>query len=300
MAFLPGRNDARLVAVTQPALLLDDEIRPARCDTELVNEVQSGIAADVTWTWRHFAILAACKLSKIDFTPTTGGFVILSSKIPSNVQLFLNRLYQHQQAKLFSDDYRALLIRETEQRYPGLIRGLSRTGRTRRGLPRVVADADHIVPRSLWELVMPLAWNLSGSPPPADTLGNLFWRTVRNNRGSTKRGDAFDQDYITEFKREAKLFPKKTAAATHWAWFVIKFFLETKRIEGVNIDVPVQPGKVDEMRDAADVSEVIAFVQRLRDQRPGISAQSIADAVEERFAYVEIDMTAPEPLIRIS
>ncbi|MDQ2776462.1 MAG: hypothetical protein M3Y57_16335 [Acidobacteriota bacterium] len=131
-------------------------------------------------------------------------------------------------------------------------------------------------------------------------MGNLFWRTVSNNRGSTKRGDALDQDYITEFKRQAQLYPKKTPAAVHWAWFVIGFFLETKRIEGVNVDVPLAPGKVDEMREAADVSEVIAFVQKLRDRRPGISPQSIAAKVEERFAYVQIDTTGPEPLIEIS
>lgn len=226
--------------------------------------------------------------------------MILSRNIPSDVQPFLNRLYQHQQAKLFSRDYRALLIRETERRYPGLIRGLSRTGHTRRGLPRVVADADHIVPKSLWKLVMPLAWNLPGSPPSADTLGNLFWRTVSNNRGSTKRGDALDQDYITEFKRQAQLHPKKTPSAAHWAWFVIGFFLETKKIEGVNIDLPLAPGKVDEMREAADVSEVIAFVEQLRDLYPGISPQSIAAKVEQRFAYVQIDISGPEPLIEIS
>ena len=118
---------------------------------------------------------------------------------------------------------------------------------------------------------MPLAWNLPGSPPPADTLGNLFWRTVSNNRGSTKRGDALDQHYITEFKREARLYPKKTPAAVRWACSVISFFLETKRVEGVNIDLPVIPWKLDEMREGADVSDAIAFVQRLRELQPGIS-----------------------------
>lgn len=225
--------------------------------------------------------------------------MIVSSRIPLEVQRFLNNLYQDRKAELFSSDYRGLLIRETKRRYPGLIKGLSRLGHTRAGRERVIADADHIVPKSLWDIVMPLAWNLEGDPPGPNTLSNLFWRTVGNNRGSTKRGDAFDQDYIEMFKRQAKQFPNKTPEAVHWAFSVIEFFLQTKHVEGTNVDLPMQPHRLDAVREAPDVSQVVAFVQRLREANPRITPQQVADAVEEAFPSIQIETDSRGPRIEI-
>jgi len=226
--------------------------------------------------------------------------MILSRRIPLQPQRFLNRLYQDRQAGLCANDYRALLIRETKRQYPGLIEGLSRPGRTRQGLERVIADADHIVPKSLWDTVMPLVWNLGGELPNVNSLSNLFWRTVSNNRGSERRGDAFDQSYITEFKRQAKQYPAHTPEAVHWALSVVEFFLRTKHDEGVNIDLPMQPNRIDELREAADVSDVIAFVQRLKEKQPGITPTELAAKVEEKFPYVQIETDARGPRIEIA
>jgi hypothetical protein len=95
----------------------------------------------------------------------------------------------------------------------------------------------------LWQTLVPLAWNLPGTPPPTPhILSNLFWRTVSNNRGAATRGEALDQPYIHMFQMEAK-----TTASAQWAQSKIQFFLRTKHDEGVNIDVPVDPRRVDRM-----------------------------------------------------
>jgi hypothetical protein len=225
--------------------------------------------------------------------------MVVSRRIPLEVQRFLNNLYQDRAAHLYAKDYRGLLIRETKRRYPGLVKGLSRVGLTRNGRERVIADADHIVPKSLWKIVMPLAWNLGGNVPDPNSLSNLFWRTVTNNRGSTKRGDAFDQDYINQFKREARQFPNKTPDAVHWANGVIEFFLHTKHDEGVNIDTPMQPHRIDEHREGFDVSEAVAFVQRLREKNPRMTPDQIAEAVEGAFPAIKIENDSRGPWIEL-
>src|SRR5262245_40468810 len=99
--------------------------------------------------------------------------MIISKNIPLNLQTFFDNVRRDYIHGLYSSNYRALLERETRARYPGLIEGLSET-RPGQRRTRVIADADHIVPRALWATLMPVAWNLPGSPPPSpDVLSNL-------------------------------------------------------------------------------------------------------------------------------
>lgn len=224
--------------------------------------------------------------------------MILSTNIPLNAQTFLNNVRRDFHAGLHASDYRSLLIRETRVRYPGLIEGLAHLGhaRTQRGEVRILADADHIIPRSLWQILIPLVWNLPGDPPPTpDILSNLFWRTVKCNRGAPTRGEALDHAWIYYIQREArKCAPTPLLARTY-----IEMFLRSKYDEGLNIDVPHDPGKLDEMDGGCDVSSVIAFIQRSRVAQPRITERDLADLVESRFPHIRIEMDGSIPRIEI-
>jgi hypothetical protein len=223
--------------------------------------------------------------------------MILSRRIPLNAQIFLGNIQRDFRSGLHSSDYRGMLIRETRLRYPGLVEGLADhgRGRTQRGEVRVIADADHIVPRSLWNLLVPRAWTLGGAAPATpDILSNLFWRSVPFNRGSVLRGEALDQPWIDIVKRESK-----TKASSDWALRWMERFLRTKHDEGVNIDVPVDPARVNDMRAGVDVSDVIEFVQRTRQAQPGITETELVDLVEERFPHIRIEIDSTGPRIEI-
>jgi hypothetical protein len=191
-----------------------------------------------------------------------------------------------------------LLIRETRRRYPGLVEGLADLGRgrTSRGEVRVIADADHIIPKSVWRILMPLGWTLPGGGPPntPNILSNLFWRAVPFNRGSVERGEALDQPWINWIKAE----PAANRTA-QWARNHIEMFLRTKHDEGVNIDVPMAPGRVDQMQAGADLSEVVEFIQQVQQARPGISSAELVDLIENRFPHVRIETEGTEPRIEI-
>jgi hypothetical protein len=223
--------------------------------------------------------------------------MILSANIPLNAPAFLNNLHRDYRAGLHSPDYRALLIRETRARYPGLVEGLADLGRgrTARGEVRVLADADHIIPRSVWAILIPLVWNHPGPPPPTpDILSNLFWRTVSCNRGAPSRGEALDHEWIARIKVEAKAL-----SSAPWALQLIQMFLRTKHDEGVNIDTPLDPRRVDTMMSGPDVSEVVEFIQRARQAQPGISQADLVDLVENRFPHIRIELDGRAPRVEI-
>jgi len=220
--------------------------------------------------------------------------MIISNNIPLNLNTFLTNVRNDYNKGLYSAQYRQFLERETRARYPGLVEGLSEPiGGPRR--TRVIADADHIVPRSVWSLLIPLAWNLPGPPPPSpDVLSNLFWRTVTCNRGSEKRGEALDQADIRQIQLEAK-----TKTSPDWARFHISRFLRHKHDEGVNIDLPLDPHRIDRMTAGGDLAGVIEFIQKLRQQQPGISARAVAEAVENKFPHIEIETDSRGPRVSI-
>jgi hypothetical protein len=76
-------------------------------------------------------------------------------------------------------------------------------------------------------------------------------------------------------------------------------FLRSKYDEGLNIDVPHDPGKLDEMDGGCDVSSVIAFIQRSRVAQPRITERDLADLVESRFPHIRIEMDGSIPRIEI-
>jgi hypothetical protein len=223
--------------------------------------------------------------------------MILSRNIPLNAYAFLSNIQRDFYAQLFSSNYRELLIGETKRRYPGLVEGLAdlRHGRTNKGQVRVLADADHIIPTSLWNILIPLVWNLSGTPPPTpDILSNLFWRTVSFNRGSETRGEALDQPWIRQIKNEAK-----SKTSRQWAQRHVEMFLRTKHDEGVTVDVPVDPGRINEMSRGCDLGDVIEFIQKARQTRPQISSGELVDLVENRFPHIRIESEGKVPRVEM-
>jgi hypothetical protein len=220
--------------------------------------------------------------------------MIVSRNIPLTLHTFFRNVQIDYDRGMYSGDYRGFLERETRKRYPGLVEGLSEAVGSRKGT-RVIADADHIVPRSLWATLIPLAWNLAGPPPASpDVLSNLFWRTVTYNRGSEKRGEALDQPDIRRIQ-----FESKTKASAEWARFHILAFLRHKHDEGVNVDMPVEPHRIDQMTAGGDLAGVVEFIRRLRQQQPGISTHAIAEAVEKKFPHIQIDIDGRGPRIAI-
>ena len=223
--------------------------------------------------------------------------MILSKNIPLDALTFLRNIHRDFQAGLHSTDYRELLIRETKRRYPGLVEGLADfgRGRTAKGQVRVLADADHIIPRSVWNLLIPVLWNQPGAAPQTpDILSNLFWRAVPFNRGAESRGEALDMNSIRIIKNEAK---GKTTKA--WAQKQVEIFLRTKHDEGVNVDIPVDPRRVDEMGSGHDLADVIEFIQKVRQKRPQIGSMELADMVENRFPHIRIELDGTVPRIEI-
>jgi hypothetical protein len=223
--------------------------------------------------------------------------MILSRNIPLNAYAFLSNIQRDFYAQLFSSNYRGLLIGETKRRYPGLVEGLADLGhgRTNKGQVRVLADADHIIPTSLWNILIPLVWNLSGTPPTTpDILSNLFWRTVSFNRGSETRGEALDQPWIRQIKNEAK-----SKTSRQWAQRHVEMFLRTKHDEGVNVDVPVDPGRINEMSRGCDLGDVIEFIQKARQTRPQISSGELVDLVENRFPHIRIETEGKVPRVEM-
>lgn len=223
--------------------------------------------------------------------------MILSKNIPLNASIFFSNIQRDVTAGLTSSDYRGLLIRETKTRYPGLVEGLADLGqaKTRKGQVKVVAEADHIIPDSVWKILIPLAWSLpQKAPATPNILSNLFWRAVLFNRGAKAEGGQLDQPWIDIVKKESA-----SQASKPWAQHHIERFLRTKHDEGVNIDVPVSPHRIAAMQSGGDFSEAIEFIEKVRQKQPRISPAQLADLVENRFPHIRIETDGRIPRIEI-
>jgi hypothetical protein len=83
-----------------------------------------------------------------------------------------------------AEKYLDYLADLTEQKHPALFRFVKVFDREA-GKERYNADADHIIPKSVWNILMPAELRgLPGQEFPAfsGTLSNLFWRDRQFNR----------------------------------------------------------------------------------------------------------------------
>jgi hypothetical protein len=154
--------------------------------------------------------------------------VILSSNIPLNASTFIARCTQDMMTGRFAqtpDGYRDYLIVETRRRNRGLLRYLHIPD-SANITPQYSADADHIIPQSVWPILM-FGFPNPGAPGTAvNALSNLFWRDISWNRG-------LDQPLIEHVTNEAGGIQLASAAGIVWRERWIEIFLRTKHDEGL-------------------------------------------------------------------
>lgn len=118
-----------------------------------------------------------------------------------------------------------------------------------RGQERFHADADHIIPKSLWNILMPselINFNRVTKEPNDEqfpifsgVVSNLFWRTRDWNRKE-------DNQSIRECEKEARKARGKLPQTEKDRW--IAMLLLTKSDEGVFcIGVPTDPHELDKL-----------------------------------------------------
>lgn len=109
--------------------------------------------------------------------------MILSRNIPFHANTFIRRctedVLNHRYAP-DPDGYLSFLIEQTERRYSKLMQYIRIPDR-KTGKPRFSADADHIIPKRVWGILV------LGVPDPErcgtsfNVLSNLFWRDRKWN-----------------------------------------------------------------------------------------------------------------------
>ncbi len=154
--------------------------------------------------------------------------MILSKNIPFNASTFIRRctedVLNHRYAP-HPDGHLGFLIEQTEKRYPKLMQYIRIPDR-KTGEPRFSAQADHIVPKEVWGILV------LGVPDPErcgtsfNVLTNLFWREGSWNMGSD--GSAI-RAIVAESASIRPASPKGIAWRRRW----IEIFLRTKRDEGL-------------------------------------------------------------------
>lgn len=149
--------------------------------------------------------------------------MILSRRIPFRAETFIKRCADDVLEGRFCSDldgYRDYLLAETARRHKALLNYLTVVDTTT-GRPRVAADADHIIPRSVWNILM-LGLLDRTRPASANVLSNLFWRDPQWNRGN-------DYSAIQTVWSEAKSGALAGPDGIRWRKMWIEIFLRTKR-----------------------------------------------------------------------
>jgi hypothetical protein len=172
--------------------------------------------------------------------------MILSKNIPFRAETFIRRCTDDVLQGRYApgpDDYLEYLVAETERRYARLMHYIRVLDRDT-GKPRFYADADHIIPKSVWGILMfgLLARGRSGAS--FNVLSNLFWR----ERDWNRKDDHFA---IQTIFSEVKKVQLTSRAGVAWRVKWIEIFLRTKRDEGLLFagDL-IDPLALDEMRAA--------------------------------------------------
>jgi hypothetical protein len=166
--------------------------------------------------------------------------MILSKNIPKRVSTFLDRCRRDVLHGRFAKNpgaYLDFLVQATQAADPSLIQYLRVVDRDSGGA-RYHGQADHIVPRAVWVILMPD--DLLGSDTPdgySAVLSNLFWRDPHFNASC-------DQPVIAHIRAEAAKRSRRQDPS--WADGWIQFFLRTKRDEGMLFaGVPEDPLTLD-------------------------------------------------------
>jgi hypothetical protein len=178
--------------------------------------------------------------------------MIHSRSIPMKATTFVRRctddVLQGRYAKT-PDGYLEYLVDETRKRDKALLAYLCVLDR-QSGKPRYSAEADHIVPRSVWTILMFGLVEPGSNGSSFNVLSNLFWRDPDCNR----RYDHFAIEAIKGelAKRSLKL---NSSEGVTWREKWIEIFLTTKHDEGVMFPGELmEPHKFDEFAAADEQS----------------------------------------------
>lgn len=150
--------------------------------------------------------------------------MITAAQIETDPAAFITRCLGHVTAGMYPasrNGYWDLLMRETP---PELNRYFQRVDRSA-GTERTFVDADHIIPRSVWTLLMPT--QLTTDPRYESVLGNLAWRsTVFNQDQNT------DLPMIEAVRAESTANPRGSPGWQDWSRNWIEMFTSVKQQEG--------------------------------------------------------------------
>jgi hypothetical protein len=156
--------------------------------------------------------------------------MILTKQIPVNAQDFVRRCSHDCRVGNYAKngDHLEFLIAETGKSHQKLLDFLRVVDRGP-GAARYHAQADHIIPQSVWPILMPR--ELRGPNGPDGNfmhcLSNLFWRGPVENQ-------ALDQDAIKHIQREeTAMLRQPPAKRQEWMNRWIEIFLFTKRDEAL-------------------------------------------------------------------
>lgn len=189
--------------------------------------------------------------------------MVVSKNIPMQASTFIRRCVVDRRLGRYAQPpskYRDFLHEHTEQHYKTLLRLLTVFDR-QKGEQRLTADADHIVPKSVWPLLMPasLQGRMFGKfPEYSGVLSNLFWRHSDFNRED-------DDPLITQVMVEARRYRRGTKEWAAWAANRIECFLHTKHDEPTPVSgIPTDPAYLDAYEALHDPDS--QWLALLRDQ----------------------------------
>jgi hypothetical protein len=218
--------------------------------------------------------------------PVRNTSMIVADRIPLQAEEFIRRCatdcrlgrYAH------NGDYKAYLERETARVDSQLLDYLRRHD-AKPGEPTYWAEADHIIPRSVWPLIMPreLRGEENREAHFMHTRSNLWWRGPHENH-------ALDQRFINVIKQEAIVYARRPPNIRHeWEASRIEMFLRTKHdealvfpgdliepyrfkaLEAYNVrsnwmfgDTYLSGGRIEPMRDALNPSGYRPYMRKQR------------------------------------
>jgi hypothetical protein len=178
--------------------------------------------------------------------------MIHSRSIPMSARTFVKRCTDDVLRGRYAttpDGYLEYLVAETRKRDKRLLDYLRVLDR-QSGKPRYSAEADHIIPRSVWPILMFGLIEPGRSGTSFNVLSNLFWRDPDCNRG-------YDRFAIDAIKGELAKRPVKlnSSEGVKWREKWIEIFLTTKHDEGVMFPGELmEPHKFDEFAAADEQS----------------------------------------------
>jgi hypothetical protein len=169
--------------------------------------------------------------------------MITAKKIPLQAPAFIRSCTNDVMRGRFAaseDGYLDFLVAETEKRDKRLLNYLRVWDRAA-GQARFSADADHIVPRSVWGILMFGFLDRGRAGTSFNVLSNLFWRDRMWNQAN-------DQLAISIIKSEATTVELHSRAGLEWRRKWIEIFLRTKHDEGFQLDADfVDPIALDDL-----------------------------------------------------